>query len=136
MGTQRIKSAHVPEPAGEAYSQCLVVDGQVYLSGMIAMGPDGQPVGGADVYLQAKECIDKCRLMLEAAGASLADVVKMTVYLTDMSKREGWNRVRAESFAIPRPCSTLIEVKGLARPGMLIELDVTAVRGANRSAAT
>lgn len=136
MGTKRIRNALVPEPAGEAYSHCLVVDGQIFLSGMIAVGPDGQPVGGADVYLQAKECIDKCRLLLDAAGASLADVVKMTVYLTDMSKREGWNRVREEAFVPPRPCSTLIEVKGLARPGMLIELDVTAVRGANRAAPT
>ncbi len=136
MATQRIKSALLAEPAGEAYSHCLVVDGQIFLSGMIAIGPDGQPVGGADVYLQAKECIDRCRIMLEAAGASLADIVKMTVYLTDMSRREGWNRVREESFGAPRPCSTLIEVKGLARPGMLIELDVTAVRGANRAAAS
>ena len=134
MPIKRITTPRVAEPAGNVYSNCLVVGDQVFLAGMTASGVlNGGPLGGSDAYLQSKAALEKCKSMLEAAGSSLADVVKMTIYLTDISKRPDWGRAREEYFSEPRPCSTLIEVKGLAHPSLLVEVDCTAIRGASRA---
>ena len=134
MPIKKITSPKLAEPPTNAFSNCLVVGDQIFLAGMTAGGgPNGGPIGGDDAYLQCKAAIEKCQTMLEAAGSSLADVVKMTTYLTDMSKRPDWGRARDEYFRDPKPCSTLIEVKGLAQPGMLVEVDCSAIRGASKS---
>ncbi len=134
MAIRRITSARLAEPANGAFSNCLVVGDQIFVAGMTASGgPQGGPIGGSDPYQQSCAAIEKCQWMLEAAGASLKDVVKMTIYLTDIGHRAAFGRAREAYFQEPRPCSTLIEVKGLAQPGMLVEVDVTAIRGASAS---
>ncbi|MSQ72529.1 MAG: RidA family protein [Betaproteobacteria bacterium] len=133
MTIRKIVSPHLAEPPDGIYSNCLMVGDQIFISGMTARGADGQPTGGSDMYLQAKACMEKIRIMLEAAGACVADVVKMTVYVTDMGKRPEFGRARNEFFPEPRPCSTMIEIKGLAGIGCLIEIDVTAIRNASNS---
>jgi enamine deaminase RidA (YjgF/YER057c/UK114 family) len=133
MTIKKVVSPKLPEPPGGIYSNCLVVGDQIFLAGMTAGGPDGKAIGGNDAYLQSKAALEKIRVMLEAAGASVADIVKMTVYLTDISKRPDFGRARTEFFGEPKPCSTLIAVAALAQPDMMVEVDVTAIRGASRS---
>jgi enamine deaminase RidA (YjgF/YER057c/UK114 family) len=132
MPITKVTTPAVPEPANGIYSNCLVVGDQIFLSGIIASGPDGKAVGGADMYVQAKTVFERIRHLLEAAGASLADVVKMTVYVTDITKRPDFGRARAETFGDPKPCSTMVEVKGLVSPDLLVEVDAVAIRGVSK----
>jgi 2-iminobutanoate/2-iminopropanoate deaminase len=124
MTLRKITTPAVPEPPGGIYTNCYVLDKQVFLSGQVATGEG--------METQARAVFTKVKLLLEAAGGSLSDVVKMTVYVTDMAKRPEFGKVRAEFFPGDKPCSTLVEVKALAMPEYLVEVDVTAVLGAGR----
>jgi enamine deaminase RidA (YjgF/YER057c/UK114 family) len=84
------------------------------------------------MYAQSMAAFEKIRVCLEAAGASVADILKLTIYVTDMTRRADFGRARDDFIRTePKPCSTLIEVKGLAFPGMLVEVDAVAIRGAS-----
>jgi 2-iminobutanoate/2-iminopropanoate deaminase len=124
MTLRKITTPAVPEPPGGIYTNCYVLDKQVFMSGQVAHGEG--------MEAQARAVFTKVKLLLEAAGGSLSDVVKMTVYVTDMAKRPEFGKVRAEFFPGDKPCSTLVEVKALALPEYLVEVDVTAVLGAGR----
>jgi 2-iminobutanoate/2-iminopropanoate deaminase len=125
MSLRKVTTPHVPEPAGGIYSNCLVLGDQIFMAGQTASG-DGMEA-------QARAVFAKINKLLEAAGATMADIVKMTVYVTDISKRPEFGKVRNELFPGTKPCSTLVEVKGLASPDWLVEVDVTAIRGAGRA---
>ena len=131
MPAKKITTPKVPEPAGGIYTNCFVVGDTIYMSGMTAGGADGKPIGGDSFEAQARACYAKIQHLVEAAGATMADVVKMTVYVTDMSKRPELGKVRNEFFPGEKPCSTLVEIKSLAGPALMIEVDATAVRGAS-----
>jgi enamine deaminase RidA (YjgF/YER057c/UK114 family) len=122
MKYRKITTPEVPEPQGGIYSNCLVVGEQIFMAGMVA--------SGEGMEAQARAVFGKIDKLLKAAGSSLADVVKMTVYVTDMGKRLEFGKVRNEFFPGNKPCSTMIEVKGLAQPDWMVEVDVTAIRGA------
>ena len=124
MKIRKVTTPQVPEPPGGIYSNCLVLGDQIFMAGITA--------GGDGMEAQARAVFAKIRSLLEAAGSSLADVVKMTVYVTDMSKRPEFGKVRNEVFPGSKPCSTLVEIKGLAGADMLVEVDVTAIRGAGQ----
>ncbi|HVL34353.1 MAG TPA: RidA family protein [Burkholderiales bacterium] len=124
MTLRKITTPAVPEPAGGIYTNCFVLDGQVFMSGQVATG-DGMEA-------QARAVFTRIKNLLEAAGGGLSDVVKMTVYVTDMGKRAEFGKVRAEFFPGDKPCSTLVQVSALANPDYLVEVDVTAVLGAGR----
>jgi len=132
MTIRRVESSRVPEPATALYSGCLVVGDQVYLSGMTASGPDGRTQAPGNMLEQARICLDKIRNMVEAAGGSVADIVKLTIYVTDIARRPEVNQARKEFFASPYPCSTFLEVKGFVAPDLLVEIDAHAVLGASR----
>lgn len=125
MSYRKITAPQVPEPPGGIYSNCLVVGEQIFMSGMTS--------SGEGMEAQARGVFSKIRNLLEAAGATMADILKMTVYVTDMSKRPEFGKVRAEFFPGNKPCSTLVEVSALAGPDFLIEVDVTALKGVSRS---
>jgi enamine deaminase RidA (YjgF/YER057c/UK114 family) len=126
MSIRKVISPAVPEPAGAIYSNCLVLGDQIFLAGQVSSG-DGMEA-------QARGVFAKIKALLEAAGATMADIVKMTVYVTDMSKRPEFGKVRNEVFpGNTKPCSTLVEVKALANADFLVEVDVVAIRGAARS---
>lgn len=130
MTIKRVLCPAVPESPAP-FSQCLVVDRQVFLSGVTAAGPDGQPIGGDDMAAQARACLDKIEHLLIAAGSSLRDVVKLTIYTTDISRRAEISAARRERLQEPYPCSTLVEVRSLAAPGLMVEIDASAVLGAS-----
>ena len=84
-------------------------------------------VGGDDVVAQVRQVFANLRAVLDAAGATFADVVKVTVYLTDIADRARINPVRQEIFGATRPASTLVEVSALVTPGAKVEIDAVAV---------
>ena len=99
----------------------------IYISGQIAFDQDGQVVGAGDMKAQAEQVFKNLEAALTAAGATFSDVVKMNSYITDMSKVQAVRDVRARYFKDATPASTFVEVKGLVRPELLLEIEVVAV---------
>lgn len=125
----RVISPEVPEPAPGTWSNCLVVNGVAYVAGMIARGKDGKIVEG-DEYEQAKAIFAKIRHLVEAAGGAMADVVKVTIFVTDIKQREKVWRARREVFTGNFPASTLVQVAALAEPSVKVEIEAVAYLGA------
>jgi 2-iminobutanoate/2-iminopropanoate deaminase len=125
----RRKEIRVPELAEPLshYTDAVQAGGLLFLSGAIAVDGDGELVGGDDVLAQARQVFANLAAVLAAAGAGFADVVKVTVYLTDVVDRPAVNELRKELFGAARPASTLVEVSRLAVPGARIEVDAVAV---------
>jgi 2-iminobutanoate/2-iminopropanoate deaminase len=128
----QVVSERVSEPAGPTYSNCLVAGDTVYLSGMTASDGKGGMEGDGTPYGQARQCLLKIRRMLQAADCSMKEVVKLTVYVTDIKMRPDLVRARSEFFTPPMPCSTLVQVSALADPRFVIEIDATAVKSRPR----
>jgi 2-iminobutanoate/2-iminopropanoate deaminase len=128
---RRIISPQVSEPAAETWSNCLLVNGIAYVAGMIARGEDGKILDG-DEYAQAKMVFAKIRHLLEAAGGSMADVVKVVIFVTDISQRQKVWRARREVFRGDFPVSTLVEVAALAEPSVKVEIEAIAHLGAGK----
>ena len=99
----------------------------IYISGQIAYDKDGKVVGAGDMKAQAEQVFKNLATALAAAGAKFSDVVKMNSYITDMSKVQAVRDVRAQYFKDATPASTFVEVKGLVRPELLLEIEVVAV---------
>jgi 2-iminobutanoate/2-iminopropanoate deaminase len=129
---QRAVSPLVPEPPEGTWSNCLVVSGIAYVAGMTAWGRDRTSVDGVDEYAQARTIFGKIRALLEAAGGSMADVVKVTIFVTDISKREEVWRARREVFSGNFPASTLVQVAALAHPELKVEIEAVAHIGAGK----
>jgi enamine deaminase RidA (YjgF/YER057c/UK114 family) len=125
----RVTSPDVPEPAPGTWSNCLVVNGVAYVAGMIARSQDGKILDG-DEYAQARMIFAKIKALLEAAGGAMADVVKVTIFVTDITQREKVWRARREVFTGNFPASTLVEVAALAEPSVKVEIEAVAHIGA------
>jgi enamine deaminase RidA (YjgF/YER057c/UK114 family) len=126
---RKVSSPEVPEPAPGTWSNCLVVNGVAYVAGMIARGKDGKIVDG-DEYEQAKAIFAKIRHLIEAAGGSMADVVKVSIFVTDITQREKVWRARREVFSGDFPASTLVQIAALAEPSVKVEIEAVAHLGA------
>lgn len=124
MTIRRVTSPNVPEPPPERWSNCLVCDGIAYVSGMTARADD--KVSGNDEYEQSKAIFTKIKHMLEAAGGAMADVVKITVYVTNIKNNTKVWQARREFFTGNFPASTLVEVSALAAPEILVEIEAIA----------
>src|SRR5258708_17773127 len=127
----RVTSPQVAEPVPGTWSNCLVVNGVAYISGMVARGNDGKVVAG-DEYEQAKLSFVKIRNLVEAAGGTMADVVKITIFVTDITQREKVWRARREVFTGDFPASTLVQVAALAEPSVKVEIEAIAHIGAGK----
>ncbi|MDX6511032.1 MAG: 2-iminobutanoate/2-iminopropanoate deaminase [Gaiellaceae bacterium] len=99
----------------------------LFVSGCVPVDGDGALVGGDDVVAQARQVFANVGDTLAAAGAGPADVVKVTVFLTDIDDRPSINPVREQFFGAARPASTLVEVSRLAVPGAKLEVEAVAV---------
>ncbi len=122
---RRATSPHVAEPAAGTWSNCLVAGGIAYIAGMVARGSDGRVVAG-DEYEQAKLIFTKIKNLVEAAGGTMADVVKVTIFVTDISQRDKIWRARREFFTGDFPASTLVQVAALAEPSLKVEIEAIA----------
>jgi 2-iminobutanoate/2-iminopropanoate deaminase len=124
----RITSPAVPEPPAGTWSNCLVVGGIAYIAGMTARGSEAE----GDEYVQAKAIFSKIRHLVEATGGSMADVVKVTIFVTDITQREKVWQARREFFTGNFPASTLVQVAALADPMLKVEIEAVAHIGAGR----
>ncbi len=122
----------LPEPISH-YTDAVQAGPLLFVSGCIPVDSRGNLVGD-DVVAQARQVFSNIGRALAAAGASFADVVKVTVYLIDIDDRPLINPVRREVFGDARPASTLIEVSRLALPGARLEVDAVALVPGSRPA--
>jgi 2-iminobutanoate/2-iminopropanoate deaminase len=125
---KRTNPPTLSKPTG--YTHIVEVTGPaktVYISGQIAYDKDGQVVGAGDMKAQAEQVFKNLQTALTAAGAKFSDVVKMNTYITDMDKAPAVREVRARYFGETTPASTLVQVVHLARPELMLEIEVIAV---------
>jgi enamine deaminase RidA (YjgF/YER057c/UK114 family) len=101
----------------------------LFISGMVSRAGDGRTIEGRDEYEQAKVIFGKIRSLVEAAGGAMADVVKMTIYVVNIKNNTEVWRARQEFFSADFPCSTLVEVRSLATPEILVEIEAIACIG-------
>jgi 2-iminobutanoate/2-iminopropanoate deaminase len=109
------------------YTDAVRAGDLLFVSGFVPVDGDGRLVGGDDVVAQTRQVFANLAAVLTAAGATFADVVKVTVYLTNIEDRARINPVRQEVFCDTRPASTLVEVSALATPGAKVEIDAVAL---------
>jgi reactive intermediate/imine deaminase len=128
MTRRELQVEGLAEPISH-YADAVVAGDTLYVSGIVPVDADGAVVGGDDVVAQARQVFAIMGRVLEAAGASAADVVKVTLYLLDIDDRPRINPVRQEFFGSTRPASTLVEVSRLAVPGALLEIEAVAHLG-------
>ncbi len=126
MAAMRVTHPDVAEPPPETWSNCLVAGNHIFVAGMTAR--TGTEILADDEYGQARAIFEKISRLLDAAGASMADVVKVVIYVTDISRREEVWRARREFFQGDFPVSTLVEVSALAMPELKVEIEAIAVR--------
>ena len=132
MTIRRVISPDVAEPPAERWSNCLVVDGIAYVSGMTARSADPKELAVMDEYAQAKVIFGKIKSLVEAAGGAMSDVVKITIFLTEIANNTKVWQSRREFFAGDFPASTLVEVSALAAPEILVEIEAVAHIGKGR----
>jgi reactive intermediate/imine deaminase len=108
------------------YTDAVRAGGLVFVSGIVPVDAAGSVVGGDDVVAQTRKVFENMGEVLEAGGCTFADVVKVTVFLTDVDDRPLINPVRQEVFGAVRPASTLVEISKLAVPGAKVEIEAVA----------
>jgi 2-iminobutanoate/2-iminopropanoate deaminase len=126
MKREEIRVEGLAEPISH-FTDAVRAGGFLFVSGIVAVDAAGRLVGGRDVVEQTRQVFRNMGAVLAAAGCDFGDVVKVTIYLTDVEDRPRINPVREEVFGDARPASTLVEVPRLAVPDALVEVECVAV---------
>jgi enamine deaminase RidA (YjgF/YER057c/UK114 family) len=108
------------------YSRAVRIGTRIYISGATATDEAGTIVGVSDAYAQTVQVIRNIQRALEGAGAKLENVVRTRMFVTDISRWQEYGRAHYEFFNKIRPCATMVEVRALIDPRMLIEIEVEA----------
>jgi len=112
------------------YAQAVKVTGaqtMLYIAGQVAYGPDGSAVHAGDFKAQARAALSAVKAQVEAGGGTMANIVKVNTYLTDIRHRADYGPIREEFFGKKMPAHTLVAVAALAQPEFLIEIEAIAV---------
>lgn len=109
------------------YSRAVKVGNIIEVTGTVAVNENNELIGGNSAYKQTRFILQKIEKVLEQAGASLKDVVRTRMFVTDISLWEEYGKAHGEFFSNIRPCTSMIEVKGLIAPEYLIEIEATAI---------
>ena len=126
MNRREIRIDGLADPISH-YTDAVVAGDLLFVSGLVGVDGHGALVGGDDVAAQARQVFANMRAVLDEAGCRFEDVVKVTVYLTDVDDRPKINPVRQDVFGDARPASTLVEVSRLAVPGAKVEIEAVAL---------
>lgn len=126
MSKTRIQTDHAPAAVGP-YSQAVVANGFVYVAGQVPLVPETKKLIEGDVTVQTQRVLDNVKAILEAAGTSMANVVKTTVFLTDLADFQAMNAVYATYFGDVPPARSTVQVAGLPLPGARVEIEVVAL---------
>ena len=130
MRYEKITAAGVPEPKPGSYTNCKKVGDQVFISGTVAWDADFKPLAVGDAYEQSRIIFGYLKKLMEAAGGKIDDIMTITVFVTDMRHQPAFWKARAEFFKGDFPCSTLVCVRSLFLPELLVEVNATGVIGA------
>lgn len=126
MAKQRVNTDEAPAAVG-AYSQATATEELVFTAGQIALTPEGDLLDGADVDVQTEQALENVAAILEAAGASMDDVLKVTVYLTDIDEFEAMNSTYETFFGADPPARSAVGVDGLPK-GVDVEIEAVAAK--------
>ena len=127
-------SSGAPFEEKVGYSRAVKVGNMLFVGGTTSTNSEGVVEGAGDAYLQTKIVLQKIQEVLMRAGARVSDVVRVRFYVTDISKGQEYLRAYSEWFKNIKPTITMAEVKALARPEHLVEIEVDAVIGSYRLA--
>lgn len=128
MGKEALNPDALPAPVGPYSNVVATPPGRlVFVAGQVALDANGEIVGEGDIVAQTRQVMENIGAALEAAGATFADVVKITNYITDVDLFSQMAGVRREYLREPYPVSTLVEVSALMYPELLIEIECIAV---------
>jgi enamine deaminase RidA (YjgF/YER057c/UK114 family) len=127
--TRRLISSGGPWEATAGYSRAVVVGDTCWVAGTTDAGPDGRSAHPGDIGAQTAATLGIIETALREAGFAMTDVVRIRMFVTDMSRSAEVMAVQGAAFASIRPAATLVEVSALIDPSLLIEIEADAVRG-------
>ena len=130
MARSQISHPSLPAPMrGGAYSSGVEAPSgrTIYVSGQVALDAEGNVVGEGDVKLQTEVVLEHVKTVVEVAGGGMGDIVKVTVFITDIGLYDEIHEVRRRYFEEPFPASSMVEVSALIDPRLLIEIEAVAV---------
>jgi 2-iminobutanoate/2-iminopropanoate deaminase len=127
---REIRNSRLPAPLRRgAYSSGVEAPAgrTIYVSGQVSLDAEGNVVGEGDIRLQTETVLEHVKTVVEEAGGGMEDIVKVTVFITDMKLYDEIHEVRRRYFEEPFPASSMVEVSALVDPRLLIEIEAVAV---------